>query len=87
MKENDFLSYASPDVIIDLHNYKNVEEAIMFMDTEIYEPYKNKKEFIRVIHGIGSGVMKNKVHESLKKNPLISEFSVDESGGSTMLKL
>lgn len=87
MKENDFIIYASPDVIIDLHNYKNVEEAIMFMDTEIYEAYKYKKEFIKVIHGIGSGVMKENVHESLKNNPLISEFSVDESGGSTMLKL
>ncbi|MFA7244999.1 MAG: Smr/MutS family protein [Candidatus Magasanikbacteria bacterium] len=87
MKENSFIIYASPDLIIDLHNYKNVEEAVTFMDKKIYEAYKHKKEFVRVIHGIGGGVMKERVYESLKNNPLISEFSVDESGGSTMIKL
>ena len=87
MSENFFLICVNPDFIIDLHEFHNSEEALEFLERELYFVYQNKKDFVRIIHGIGSGVMKNKVIEALQNNPLIKEFALEESGGSMMVKL
>ncbi|MFA7315135.1 MAG: Smr/MutS family protein [Candidatus Magasanikbacteria bacterium] len=84
---NDFLKFAHTNFIIDLHEFHNSQEALEFMEKELYSAYQNRQDFVRVIHGIGSGIMKNKVIEALQNNPLIKEFSLEESGGSTIIKL
>jgi len=84
---NDYLQFAQPDSIIDLHEFRNPEEALEYLERELYSAYKNKCNFVRVIHGIGSGVMKERVSQALQNNPLIHEFALEESGGSTMVKL
>ncbi len=87
MSDSIFLIYAKPDCVIDLHEFHNSQDALEFLEREIYFAYQNKQNFVRVIHGIGSGVMKNKVTEALQNNPLIKEFALEESGGSMMVKL
>jgi len=84
---NDYLQFAHPDSIIDLHEFRNSEEALEYLERELYSAYKNSKEFVRVIHGIGSGVMKDVVTQALQNNPLVHEFALEESGGSTMVRL
>ncbi|MBT3539313.1 Smr/MutS family protein [Candidatus Parcubacteria bacterium] len=69
---------------IDLHEFKNSHEALEFLETEIYGLYKNSEQYVRVIHGIGKGILKAKVHESLKANPLIKSFEMEENGGVTI---
>ena len=85
--KNDFLKFAHTDVIIDLHEFRNPMEALEFLERELYKAYQNKYDFVRVIHGVGSGVMKDRVHEALKNNALVREFSLEDSGGSTMVRL
>ncbi len=84
---NDFLKFANPEVTIDLHEFRNPSEALEYLERELYFAYKNGTEFVRVIHGIGSGVMKDNVTKSLNNNPLIQDFVLEDSGGSTMVKL
>jgi DNA-nicking Smr family endonuclease len=45
---------------------------------------------IRIIHGKGRGILRDRVHSVLKKNPLVIEFSLDpgSSGwGATVVRL
>lgn len=73
--------------VIDLHEFHNQYEALEFLEHELYRLYKNHESHVRVIHGIGGGILKNKVHEALKSNPLITEFMPEKSGGSTIVLL
>lgn len=84
---NEFLQFANPDLIIDLHEFGNPSEALEVMEGELFSAHKNGQEFVSIIHGIGSGVMKDRVHEALQNNPLVKEFSLEQSGGSTMVRL
>jgi dsDNA-specific endonuclease/ATPase MutS2 len=84
---NDFLQFARPDYTIDLHEFRNPNEALEFMERELYQAYKNRSSFVRVVHGIGEGIMKDRVTEALQNNSMISDFVLEESGGSTMVKM
>jgi DNA-nicking Smr family endonuclease len=45
---------------------------------------------MRIIHGKGKGILRDRVHSVLKKNPLVIEFSLDpeSSGwGATVVRL
>ena len=47
---------------------------------------KNKK--ICIIHGIGEGILKKAVHDSLKRNKKVESYNVDViNTGSTLVKL
>ena len=70
---------------IDLHEFRNSHEALEFLETELYGLYKNSEQYARVIHGIGEGVLKEKVHGALQENPLIKAFEMEENGGTTIL--
>ena len=72
---------------IDLHEFGDFYEALEFLEAEIYNLYKNNEQYGRVIHGIGEGILKTKVHESLEKNPLIKALQLEENGGSTIFTI
>lgn len=40
----------------------------------INDNYKMRKKRICVIHGIGEGILKRKIHSSLKRNKLVSGY-------------
>jgi dsDNA-specific endonuclease/ATPase MutS2 len=73
--------------LIDLHEFRNSYEALEFLETELYQLYKKRAQYVRVIHGIGSGALKNQVHDALKNNPLVIDFELEKSGGSTVVIL
>ena len=62
---------------IDLHEFKSSHEALEFLETKIYGLYKNSEQYVRVVHGIGEGILKEKVHGALRGNPLIKAFELD----------
>ncbi len=72
---------------IDLHKFQNSYEALEFLETKIYNYYKNSEQYVRVIHGIGEGILKAKVHEALRENLLVKAFELEENGGSTIILL
>ncbi|MFA6427094.1 MAG: Smr/MutS family protein [Candidatus Magasanikbacteria bacterium] len=73
--------------IIDLHTYSNPTDALEFLESQLFYLYKKREQQVRVIHGVGEGILKQKVHESLKQNALVKRFGLEEHGGSTIVVL
>ena len=47
-----------------------------------------KNDTILIIHGIGSGIVKNSVHDTLKQNKYVLEYKTDNfNHGCTIVKL
>ena len=61
---------------LDLHG-ENKESARILVDEFINDNIKLKNEKVIIIHGIGTGILKNAVHESLKKNKNVSSYKID----------
>ena len=62
---------------------QRINESILaleeFLDSSVLEGLSK----VRIIHGIGTGALKQAVRESLKSHPLVSQFGPEErhSGG------
>ncbi len=54
----------------------------------IKDNYKLKNEYVGIIHGYSSTILKKEVHEILKKNKLVDSFKVDIfNPGLTIVKI
>ena len=84
MKEDIFLiGYPK----IDLHGYDR-ESARVATDDFINENLILKNDTIIIIHGIGSGIVKTSVHETLKQNKQVIEYKTDNfNPGCTIVHL
>jgi len=73
MKNNyiDPFNYNIPS--LDLHGYDRNMARIATLDF-INDNLKQKKEKICIIHGKGSGIIKNTVYDTLKKDKRILEY-------------
>lgn len=81
-----FAASINPNIpIIDLHEYQNLYEALGFLETELYHLYTKGELSVRVVHGIGKGVLKEQVHKALRENLMIDNFELEEHGGSTIV--
>ena len=66
--------------VIDLHKSASVVEALEQLEKELLAFYKKDEKYIKVIYGIGSGVLGEKVLEQIKINPLVKDFSDGDKG-------
>ena len=84
MKTDIFLNrYPS----IDLHGYDR-DSARMMTNDFVLENIILKNEYIVIIHGIGTGVVKKEVHEALRVNKNVLEYKTDNfNSGCTVVKL
>lgn len=84
MKTDIFLNrYPS----IDLHGYDR-DSARMMTNDFVMENLILKNEYIVIIHGIGTGIVKKEVHEALKVNKNVLEYKTDNfNSGCTVVKL
>lgn len=58
---------------LDVHGY--TEDTVMTVVNDfIKDNYKLRNKRICVVHGKGAGILKNKIHQSLKKNKLVSKY-------------
>jgi len=78
------------DGILDLHTFKPSEVKDLIID--YLDACYNRGIFIvKIIHGKGKGILKNKVHSVLRKIPKISSFHLAEenqgSWGATIVYL
>ncbi len=75
---------------IDLRG-KRVEDGLSFMDMELDRMDRNNTGTVIVIHGHGTGAMKQAVRDALKMNIYVSDFRQGESGeggdGVTVVRL
>lgn len=58
---------------IDLHGYDRESARVATLQF-IKENEKLKNEIFVIIHGIGMGIVKKAVHETLRKNKTVKEF-------------
>ncbi len=58
---------------LDLHGFDRETARVAVCDF-IRDNIKMKNEFINIIHGIGSGVVKATVHDELRKNKNVINF-------------
>jgi DNA mismatch repair protein MutS2 len=72
---------------IDLHGFDR-ESARVATDDFVAENLILKNEMIVIIHGIGTGIVKKSVHESLRVNKNVIEYKTDNfNSGCTIIKL
>lgn len=84
MKEDIFLSRYPK---IDLHGYDR-ESARVATNDFINENIILKNAVILIIHGIGHGIVKSAVHDTLKQNKQVIEYKTDNfNQGCTIVKL
>lgn len=58
---------------IDLHGYDRATARVAINDF-IRDNYKLGNEVIVIIHGIGSGILREEVHLVLKRHPLVLDY-------------
>ena len=69
---------------LDLHGYDRNSAKVAINDF-INDNFKLKKNFVVIIHGIGSGILKNITQITLKQNKLVTEYKIYPfNGGCTV---
>lgn len=72
---------------IDLHGLDRDTARLQVMDF-IKDNIKMKNEIVVIIHGIGNGILRQTVHETLKNNKSIIEYKTFyNNNGSTIVKI
>ena len=59
---------------------KTVDEALPDLDQYLNEAYLSHLPTVRIVHGKGSGVLRNAVHHYLRKQSFIKGFHLGEYG-------
>jgi len=81
MKETIFIALSNNNILtIDLHKSDNVVNALEQLEKELFFIFKKNEKYCKVIYGVGSGVLKNKVLEALDKNPMVKDFFESADG-------
>lgn len=72
---------------IDLHGYDR-ETARVAVEDFIKENQKLKQEIFVIVHGIGSGILKDVVHATLRKNRNVLEYKTYYyNNGCTLVRI
>ncbi len=79
--------YTSKSPTLNVHG-ETRDTVVFILNDFIKTNLKLGYEYIGVIHGYSSTILKNKVHEILKKNKYVDSFKVDIfNPGLTIIKL
>lgn len=72
---------------LDLHGMDSASSRL-YIKEFINDNIIMKNEYIAIIHGIGSGILKKTTHEELKKNKNVLDFKTYyHNHGSTIVQL
>ena len=72
---------------LDLHGFDR-ETAIVSTNDFINDNKKMKNEIFVITHGIGSGIIRKTVHETLRKNKNVIDYKTFyNNNGSTIVKI
>lgn len=72
---------------IDLHGLDRDTARVKVFEF-ISDNIKMKKDIICIVHGIGSGIIKNEVHNTLKKNKNVVDYKLFFNNvGCTIVKI
>lgn len=86
MKQEDFM-FIDRHPSLDLHGYDRESARVMVNDF-ILDNVKMKNEIIVIIHGVGSGVVRNATWKALSKNKYVLDYKSDYMNkGCTVVKI
>lgn len=72
---------------LDLHGYDRFTASVAANDF-VLENIKLKNNNIAIIHGVGTGIIKKAVHDTLKSNRFVIEYKLHSFNiGMTLVKL
>lgn len=75
---------------LDLHRL-TVDEALLKVDQFLYDAYAARMFSVRIVHGKGTGVLRNSIRDYLSRHHLVKSFrwavQVEGGGGVTIVKL
>jgi len=72
---------------VDLHGLDRDSARVKVLEF-IKDNIKMRNDIICIVHGVGSGIIKNEVHNILKKNKNVLEYKLFYSNvGCTIVKL
>ena len=72
---------------IDLHGFDRYTARVKALEF-INDNIKMKNDIVCIVHGIGSGIVKNEIHNTLKKNKNVIEHKLFYNNvGCTIIKL
>ena len=72
---------------LDLHGYDRYTASVAVNDF-VSENLKLKNKDIAIIHGVGTGIIRKAVTDTLKNNKLVSEYKLHSFNiGMTLVKL
>ena len=72
---------------LDLHGYDR-ETARVAINDFIEDNIKMRKEIITIVHGIGSGILRETTHKTLAKNKKVIDYkSYYNNRGCTIVKI
>ncbi|MGQ9501323.1 MAG: endonuclease MutS2 [Anaerolineae bacterium] len=81
---------ATPPIELDLRGCTS-EEALVRLERYLDEAYRANMPWVRIIHGKGTGVLRQAVREALQAHPLVASFRPGEEGeggdGATVIYL
>ncbi len=82
MSNKDYFAPPSPDELRLRH--LTVDEALPKLDRFLHDTYVSGYRQVRIIHGKGTGMLRETVRRELKKHPLVQSFHAGgyaEGGG------
>lgn len=72
---------------LDLHGYDR-ETARVMIEDYIKDNQKQKINIFIIIHGVGSGILKNATHQTLSKSKNVIGFKLDNfNNGCTIVEI
>ncbi|MFC2000001.1 Smr/MutS family protein [Chloroflexota bacterium] len=77
----------TPAPELDLHRL-TVDEALPKIDQFLYEAYINQRPSVRIVHGKGTGALRNAVRAWLPRHHLVKSFrwaEQEEGGGGVTI--
>ncbi len=69
----------APPIELDLRGCTG-EEALSRLERYVDEAYRANMPWVRIIHGKGSGVLRQVVREAVQRHPLVASFRPGEEG-------
>ena len=82
---SDILTSKSPRIDVHGETYDSVS---FYLTQFVDDNYKLGNKYIAIVHGKGEGILKNRIHELLKKNPKVEDFYLNNWNiGETIIVL
>ena len=79
--------FSSNSPVLNVHG-ETTDTVVYFLNEFIKDNVKLKNAYVGIIHGKSSNILRNRVHELLKKNKLVDSYKVNIwNPGMTIVKL